>query len=107
MLRGFRPALLGDVPKELCRFWHNTFNLHTFRSCEFFGFWNNISILHRANEPIYSVHGNLSESGRKRATRAVTARHMGKKTASQRHLTESSTFGEITAIRWTYIFATQ
>ena len=53
----------------------------------------------------FMVH--LSESGRKRATRAVTAWHMGKKTASQRHLTESSTFGEITAIRWTYFCATQ
>ena len=36
---------------------HPAFNQHTFRPCEFFGFWNNISILHRANEPIYSVHG--------------------------------------------------
>ncbi|ERI76221.1 hypothetical protein CLOSYM_02756 [[Clostridium] symbiosum ATCC 14940] len=36
---------------------HPAFNLHTFRLCDFFGFWNNVSVSHRANEPIYLVHG--------------------------------------------------
>ena len=36
---------------------HPAFNLHTFRPCDFLGFWGNVFVLHRANEPIYSVHG--------------------------------------------------
>ena len=82
------------------------FNQHTFRPCDFFGFCEKVSVSHRANEPIYSVHGNLSESDRKRATRAVTVRHMGKKIARQRHLTENSAFGGNTAIRWSNFCAT-
>lgn len=36
---------------------HPTFNQHTFRPCDFLGFWGNVFVSHRANEPIYSVHG--------------------------------------------------
>jgi len=45
----------------------------------FLDFRKMVVVSHRANEPIYLLMVHLSEVGQKRATRAVMARHRGKK----------------------------
>ena len=47
----------------------------------FLNFQKKVVVSHRANEPIYLAHSTSSDTSWKRATRAVTARHKGKRIA--------------------------
>lgn len=70
----------GQCPKRLCVFQHNLFKLHTFRPCDFSlnsGKMALFQIGATSRFICFMVH--FSDHASKSATRAVTARHRGKR----------------------------
>lgn len=90
VINDIRPALPGDVPRGYAVFWHNLFNLCTFRPWQYRRIWREMPLFQigpTSRNTRSIVH--LSEPGLKTGTRAVTVRHRAKRRRGRNHLTAS------------------